>query len=305
MKTTFNYFDCQFIPEQLYLGEHCSLQGKEALARVMGEDFRLQQTLVLVHPRRHFAYYHEYVKSALKDIYIIRVVNQRIIKKSLENFHTKLELDFPYLYVVADFTGEVPQFSIENWAEVAKSTEEVVSVLTYSLNIVLRGYGWKIKFVPSKKIPQESKLLKMMKEKYLNMPRTMDELYGKNYIEKLMPIKTEDTLKNTTGFRSAIIAEEYADEITTLLHKYMKGKSLPKDIMRPIHAAIVAGVMNNITLNMFRTEFGNIMDKHIPSFSKYTNKYRHDYDNDAMHQMLIMEFRNIVFHNLSSVGMKR
>lgn len=301
MKTTFHYFDCQFIPEQLYLGEHCSLQGKEALARVMGEDFRLQKTLVLVHPRRHFAYYHEYVKSALKDIYIIRIVNQRIIKKSLENFHTKLELDFPYLYVVADFTGEVPQFSIENWAEVAKSTEEVVSVLTYSLNIVLRGYGWKIKFVPSKKIPQETKLLKMMKEKYLNMPRTMDKLYGKNYFEKLMPIKTEDSLKNTTGFRSAIIAEEYADEIIALLHNLINDKNIPKSIMRPIHAAIVAGVMTKITLKQFRTEFGNIMDNSRSSFNKYTNMTRHDFDKDAMHEIMVGEFKKLLLKDIPKI----
>lgn len=224
MQTTFNYFDCQFIPEQLYLGEHTFLQGKEALARVMGEDFRLQKTLVLVHPRRQVAYHHEYVKSALKDFYIFRIFNQRIVKKSMENFHTKLELDYPYLYVVADFTGEEPMFRIENWAEVVKSTEEVVSVLTYSMNVVLKGYGWKLKLVPSKRKPQESKVLNSMKEKYLNMPRTMGELYGQKCIEKLMPVKTEDTLKNTSGFRSAIIAEEYADEITDLLHKFMKGK---------------------------------------------------------------------------------
>ena len=229
MKTTFNYFDCQFIPEQLYLGEHCSLQGKEALARVMGEDFRLQQTLVLVHTRRHFAYYHEYVKSALKDIYIIRIVNQRIIKKSLENFHTKLELDFPYLYVVADFTGEVPQFSIENWAEVAKSTEEVVSVLTYSLNIVLRGYGWKIKFVPSKKIPQETKLLKMMKEKYLNMPRTMDELYGKNYIEKLIAEEPARPCRFYKGHRPT--------------KRILKGEKEKRDVKVPLSLVLCPSVV--------------------------------------------------------------
>lgn len=294
MKTTFHYFDCQFIPEQLYLGEHCSLQGKEALARVMGEDFRLQQTLVLVHPRRHFAYYHEYVKSALKDIYIIRIVNQRIIKKTLKNFHTKLELDFPYLYVVADFTGGVPQFSIENWAEVAKSTEEVVSVLTYSLNIVLRGYGWKIKFVPSKKIPQETKLLKMMKEKYLNMPRTMDELYGKNYIEKLMPIKTEDTLKNTTGFRSAIIAEDYADEIMNLLHKFIIGKKSPKDIMRPFRAALYAGVLRKFTKDVFMEEFGDILGNSISAIYKYTNKECFTYKDDPQYEEIMKVFKEVI-----------
>jgi hypothetical protein len=296
MKTTFNYFDCQFIPEQLYLGGHYCLQGKEALAKVMGEDFRLQKTLVLVHPRRHFAYYHEYVKSALKDIYIIRVCNQRIIQKSLENFHTKLEVDFPYLYVVVDFTGEQPLFRIENWEEVVKSTEEVASVLTYSMNFALQGYGWKLKLVPSKKKPRESKLLNMMKEKYLNMPRTMGELYGKNFIEKLMPIRTEETPKNTTDFKSAIIYEDFADEVITLLHKSIKGKVRPKDIMRPIHAVIVAGVTHKITLKQFQSEFGNIMDEHIYAFRKYTSKSINDYDNDTMHEMLVQEFEKLVFH---------
>ena len=294
MQTTFNYFDCQFIPEQLYLGEHTFLQGKEALARVMGEDFRLQKTLVLVHPRRQVAYHHEYVKSALKDIYIFRIFNQRIVKKSMENFHTKLELDYPYLYVVADFTGEEPMFRIENWAEVVKSTEEVVSVLTYSMNVVLKGYGWRLKLVPSKRKPQESKLLNSMKEKYLNMPRTMGELYGQKCIEKLMPVKTEDTLKNTSGFRSAIIAEEYADEITDLLHKFMKGKSAPKDIMRPVRAAIDAGVLRPLSYLEFKQEFGSILGNSISSLNKYINKEYTGFKKDSLYEMMKQKFIRIL-----------
>ena len=294
MNSKFHYFDCQFIPEQLYLGEHTFLQGKEALARVMGEDFRLQKTLVLVHPRRQVAYHHEYVKSALKDIYIFRVFNQRIVKKPLENFHTKLELDYPYLYVVADFTGEEPMFRIENWTEVVKSTEEVVSVLTYSMNVVLKGYGWRLKLVPSKRKPQESKLLNSMKEKYLNMPRTMGELYGPRCIEKLMPIKTEDSLKNTSGFRSAIIAEEYADEITDLLHKFMKGKSAPKDIMRPVRAAIDAGVLRPLSYLEFKQEFGSILGNSISSLNKYINKEYTGFKKDSLYEMMKQKFIRIL-----------
>ena len=294
MNSKFHYFDCQFIPEQLYLGEHTFLQGKEALARVMGEDFRLQKTLVLVHPRRQVAYHHEYVKSALKDFYIFRIFNQRIVKKSMENFHTKLELDYPYLYVVADFTGEEPMFRIENWAEVVKSTEEVVSVLTYSMNVVLKGYGWKLKLVPSKRKPQESKVLNSMKEKYLNMPRTMGELYGQKCIEKLMPVKTEDTLKNTSGFRSAIIAEEYADEITDLLHKFMKGKSAPKDIMRPVRAAIDAGVLRPLSYLEFKQEFGSILGNSISSLNKYINKEYTGFKKDSLYEMMKQKFIRIL-----------
>lgn len=294
MNSKFHYFDCQFIPEQLYLGEHTFLQGKEALARVMGEDFRLQKTLVLVHPRRQVAYHHEYVKSALKDIYIFRVFNQRIVKKPLENFHTKLELDYPYLYVVADFTGEEPMFRIENWAEVVKSTEEVVSVLTYSMNVVLKGYGWKLKLVPSKRKPQESKLLNSMKEKYLNMPRTMGELYGQKCIEKLMPVKTEDTLKNTNDFRSAIIAEEYADEIMNLLHKFIIGKKNPKDIMRPFRAALYAGVLRKFTKDVFIEEFGDILGNSISAIYKYTSKECFTYKDDPQYEEIMKVFKEVI-----------
>ena len=294
MNSKFHYFDCQFIPEQLYLGEHTFLQGKEALARVMGEDFRLQKTLVLVHPRRQVAYYHEYVKSALKDFYIFRIFNQRIVKKSMENFHTKLELDYPYLYVVADFTGEEPMFRIENWAEVVKSTEEVVSVLTYSMNVVLKGYGWKLKLVPSKRKPQESKLLNSMKEKYLNMPRTMGELYGQKCIEKLMPVKTEDTLKNTNDFRAAIIAEEYADEIMNLLHKFIIGKKNPKDIMRPFRAALYAGVLRKFTKDVFIEEFGDILGNSISAIYKYTSKECFTYKDDPQYEEIMKVFKEVI-----------
>ena len=301
MESIFFFFFCQFTSEQLYIGAPL-LQGKEALARVIGEDFRLQKTLLMVHPRKQFAYYHEYVKSAMKDIYIIRVCNQRIKKKSFEDYRTKLELDFPYLYVVVDFTGDVPLFRIENWKEMSKSTEEVVRVLTYSLNIVLEGYGWQLRLEPSKQKPQNSKLLNVMRKKYLNMPRTMDELYGEEFIEKLMPTMNERPHKSTNDFRKTIIAEDIADDVIALLHKLIDDKEGPQSIMRPIHAAIVAGVISKITLKQFRSEFGDIMDKSSSSFNKYTNMKRHDFDNDTMHDIIVEEFQNLLLRKSSKKG---
>ena len=141
----YQYFTCQFDAEQLFLGGHCCLRGKEVLERLFNEDFRKPKTLLLVHPKKHFAYYHEYVKSPQRNTYIIRVYNQRILVKAVEHFHTKLELDHPYLIVLVDLNDEQPKFLIEKCYDVATSTEEVAQVLTHSLNIALKGFGWKMR----------------------------------------------------------------------------------------------------------------------------------------------------------------
>ena len=121
----------------------------------------------------------------------------------------------------------------------------------------------------------------------------MGELYGKNFIEKIMPIRTEETPKNTTGFRSAIVAEEYADEITVLLHKLMKGKSAPKDIMRPIRAAIDAGVLRPITYMEFKEEFGDVMKNNYSLLYKYINEDYTKYENEKIFNDMKRKFENI------------
>lgn len=72
-------------------------------------------------------------------------------------------------------------------------------------------------------------------------------------------------------FMAVVINKEKATDVLTLLHQYMKGKSKPKDIMRPVRAAIEAGVIRRPTFGEFRAEFGSIMDKRKTSFSNYTN----------------------------------
>ena len=51
MKRTFNYFNCQFIPEQLYLREHCSLQVQETYAG-SSLGFRNQNTFVTINCKK-------------------------------------------------------------------------------------------------------------------------------------------------------------------------------------------------------------------------------------------------------------
>lgn len=93
---------------------------------------------------------------------------------------------------------------------------------------------------------------------------------------------------------NCVIAKECEDEILGLLHKYIDGKKRPKAVMRPVHAAIVAGTIHDLTLQLFGLEFGPVMDNKASSFSKYTNMYRHDFQDDKMHDRMVSEFAEII-----------
>ena len=290
----FHLFDCQFDAEQLFLGGHCCLQGKEVLEKLFKEDFRKPRTLLLVHPKKYFAYYHEYVKSPQRKTYIIRVCNQRILKRAAAHFCTKLELDHPYLLVIVDLTGEHPRFMIEKCKYVAESAEEVALVLAHSLNIVLKSVGWKMKLKTRKEADYSVPLLlRTTIENCMRMPRTLEELYGADTIDRIMPTRKKEK-KNTSDFRSAIILEDYADEILDLLHKLIKGKRNPKDIMRPFRAAIYAGMLGKITKSAFVNEFGDILGNSISAVCKYTNKKCRSYDDDPLFEKMKGLFLTVV-----------
>ena len=251
----FHLFDCLFDAEQLFLGGHCCLRGKEVLEKLFSENFRNPRALLLVHPKKSFAYYHEYVKSPQNKTYIIRVFNQRILKRAAAHFCTKLELDHPYLLVIVDLTSEHPRFMIEKCEYVAESTEEVAKVLTHSLNIVMKGVGWKIRLKARKeKDDSVPLLLRKTIENCMRMPRTMEELYGADANDRIMPTRKKEK-KTTSDFRDVIIKKEKTEPIIVMLHRMIEGKTTPKETIKPIMAAIVADAIRRPTWPEFIAEF--------------------------------------------------
>ena len=91
-----------------------------------------------------------------------------------------------------------------------------------------------------------------------------------------------------------VISKQCEEEILAKLHEYIDGKKKPKAVMRPVHAALEAGALHDLTLKLFSLEFGNVMDDSPASFSKYTNMYRRDFTGDKMHDMMVEEFAKIV-----------
>jgi len=126
----------------------------------------------------------------------------------------------------------------------------------------------------------------------MKLPRSFEELYeAKNIFEVYQKMEKK---RKTTDIRNKIICTGSAEEILTLLHDLIDGKTTPKSIMRPIHAAIVAGVMDRITLSMFRKEFGNIMDNSSTLFYDYQAIDAPVYYNDGMTKTIINMFTEII-----------
>ena len=299
---TYNLFNCQFVPVQLHLSApECCLSGKRALVTVLDEVSHNINWTFLTDPKTNISYLHEFVRRTPKDVFIIRVANKRVYEKPVDFVEEETPILFPYLYVIVDCRQDIPVVMIEDYSEVPSSTDEVVKVLTYSFNRVLKKQGWSVKMRRTEKEPiaVPNRLQKTM-EPLMKKPRTFEGLYdAKNIFEVYQKMEKK---RKTPDIRNKIMCTGCAEEILALLHDLIDGKTTPKSIMRPVHAAIVAGVMDRISLSMFRKEFGNIMDNSSTLFYDYQAIDAPVYYNDSMTKTIINMFMEIVSSYNKKIG---
>ena len=274
---TYNVFNCQFTAVQLSLGRECCLSGKEALVEVMSKDFLEVKWNFLSDHKLNVHYHHEYENTKQQNLYMMRVANKRVYPKAKDFTEDESEIRFPYLYVIIDIRQETPIIMIEDYNEVPSSLDEVVAVLTFSFNKAMKAKGWKVKLVREKgglsPIPFS---LRPIMEPLLNKPRTIEEFHGVENMCELYKRKTEP--KN---FRD-LFAIEYmnrAEDIIAILNKMIEGRKHARDIVRPLRAAIDAGIIERPTWPEFLKEFSNV-DCSRSSYERLTNP-----DNDYYSRM--------------------
>lgn len=247
-------FNCQFVAVQLSLGRECCLSGKEALTRVMSKDFQEVKWNFLSDPKLNVHYHHEYVDTKQKDVFVMRVANKRVYIRAKDFIEDNTQIRFPYLYVIVDTRQETPTIMIEDYKEVPSSLEEVAAVLTYSINMVMKSKGWKIKL--TRKLGELRPVpfsLQPVMDPLMDKPRTIEELHGVDNMCELYKRKK----KEPKTFRE-LFAIEYmdrADEIIAILHKMIEGCKEARDVVKPFRAAIDAGVIDRPSWPVFIAEF--------------------------------------------------
>lgn len=283
-------FNCQFVAVQLSLGRECCLSGKEALTRVMSKDFQEVKWNFLSDPELNVHYHHEYVDTKQKDVFVMRVANKRVYIRAKDFIEDNTQIRFPYLYVIVDTRQETPTIMIEDYKEVPSSLEEVVAVLTYSMNMVMKSKGWKIKL--TRKLGELRPVpfsLQPVMDPLMDKPRTIEELHGLDNMCELYKKK-----KNTVDLRHAI-DEKYkkkANYILSILHQHVDDAKTPKDAIKPLKAFFVAKIMRKPSWSEFKSEFPHIVCSKS-SYERLMSLTNDSYDDCQSFSILVETFLKI------------
>ena len=93
------------------------------------------------------------------------------------------------------------------------------------------------------------------------------------------------------GFDTRVTTPARAEEVCALLHELVERQAKPKDIMKPIRAAMEAGVLARPTWGEFCAEFGAGRLKSKASFTLYTGP-SYSYQGEDF-RLLVERFREL------------
>ncbi len=123
-------------------------------------------------------------------------------------------------------------------------------------------------------------------EYFFNNIFKLEEL--KLWISELKhPAKSNNTLS------TFVVRADLANIVVTKIVEYVNRESKPKDIVRPIRAAMDAGVLNRPSWDAFVHEFGPKKISSKASFSDYTNPERKPYYGES-YKALVDDFKKLL-----------
>ena len=267
----FDIYTCQFVSRGLFFGDEGLPLPYKVLAKVMDDDYKGADKIRLTDKKTKRQYYHETAKDPVNNTYFIRVANKRMLTVPDEHCGTKTEIEHPYLYVFVIAGLEQPLIMIEKCRVCPQASGEVARVLSQSLTKMLAKSGWTLILRKCETTDTHAQCLTamgyMMDDPVKDI-NTLEELHGHENVGNLLKKKRGPKRLN---FRNCINNKTYADTIIRLLHEYIDGKTKPKDIMRPIRAALEVGAIRKVTLKEFESEFGDIMNDSSTMFDNYQN----------------------------------
>lgn len=286
----FDIYTCQFVSRGLVFGDEGLPLPNKVLAKVMDDDYKGADKIRLTDRKTKRQYYHETAKDPVNNTYFVRVANKRMLTVPDEHCGTKTEIEHPYLYVFVIAGLEQPLIMIEKCRVCPQASGEVARVLSQSLTKMLAKSGWTLilrKCETTDTHAQCMTAMGYMMDDPVKDINTLEELHGHEMAGKLLKKKRRPKRLN---FRNCINNKTYADTIIRLLHEYIDGKTKPKDIMRPIRAALVAKAIRKVSLKEFESEFGDIMNDSSTMFDNYQNLTLDYFKDDKMYEEMLEVF---------------
>lgn len=139
------------------------------------------------------------------------------------------------------------------------------------------------------------KLLSLLEKRKANLAR--------NSVSMTKPIQTEDVpslgvLKEESADKrySIVVKPCIADSFIELLNGYSEGKTSPKDLMRPVRAAVDAGVITRVSLHVFQEAFPLYNQISKSSYNNYLtpDTLPNCYKDEGAYNEMVEAFKNLL-----------
>jgi hypothetical protein len=260
----------QYVSGELEFGRIPLPKHGMALETVMIEDFMNKEKLNFASSKGNMIFKHEYMWIPEPDGVVT------VFKLRYER-----ETAFSHCVIVASLRPSSPFILIWGYD---KSLKWAYEALSNALNSAFRGRGVSLWMTPCNQDADAKKWMIYMEKTYEKAKKHKD-----NTTSMLKQYESMTLSKKPADFRSCVNNSEKADLVIGTISKYMKGKHEPRDIIRPIAAAIAADVIRKPTWKEITSQF-HLDDRLESSYYRLIRDHCKTYFNSTFNY-LVEEFR--------------
>ena len=287
MHINYEIYKYRFAGGELELGG-LPLKPRAALETVLIEDYLREHKFRFANARCKMDYIREYMWIPEPDgvVTVFKFGYQRHTSEDKSHWSLRKKMEFPHCVVVVSHRESSPFILIWGFEKAFKSADEVAELLGNALNSSFRGRGISINLSPCGDDAEAGHWMKYM-------VKTYQKAKGhKNSTDRRLKDYERLKLKKTAAdFRSCVTDLDNADIIVSMIRKYMKGRLEPKDVFKPIAAAIEAKVIRRPTWPEVSSEF-HLGESLESSFHRLTRDRCKTYFDSTFFDM-VEKFRSI------------
>ena len=272
IKSYYELYRYQYVSGELGFGRKPLPKHGMALETVMIEDFDNVEKLQFTTSKGNMKFTHEYMWVPEPDGVVT------VFKLRYER-----ETGFSHSVIVASLRPSSPFILIWGYD---KSLRWAYEALKNALNSAFKGRGIAFRMSPCKHDAEAERWMNYMWKTYEKAKKHKDSTTS-----MLKQYEGMTLSKPTADFRSCVNNSEKADAVIEMIGKYMKDKHEPRDIIRPIAAAIAADVIRKPTWLEITSQF-HLNDRLESSYYRLIRDHCKTYSNSTFNH-LAEEFRSL------------
>ena len=273
-------FKIKFESRDFTLGETAYVDSQEAFEAVFQEDAMRINQLCFTNQDHGKLYMHEYPWQPHGGVTIIKLgyVRQSEPYDCSWDFASTKRIDYAHCVVVISLKVYNPYIAIVNYSPAFNNADDVVKILSFTLDKALKRYGLSIAINPCNE-QKATDWYNYMCKKYLD---------AKSYQHKMI-----ESLENFgkpleyDGIKSIACDKEKTSKIVNLLNQLMNEYEEPIESIMPLTAAIKAGVFKRKPYySEFSLWFPSIKCSETSYYRLTDTQCKSYFRNDAFNEMV-------------------